>query len=107
MDRSDVIYLVSVVNTQDEHGVWQKTTKERRVFCDVRSVSRAEWSDAGRVGLNPEYQITMFFGDYEGEDTLIYNGKAYGVYRTYRAKTDTIELYVEKKGGVNAKENSD
>lgn len=43
----------------------------------------------------------MFFGDYNGEDTILYNGKAYGVYRTYHAKTDVLELYVERKGGVN------
>lgn len=101
MDRSEVVTLVAVTQTQDAYGVWRATETKRDVFCNVGSVTRAEFFDAGRSGLNPEYRITMFFGDYNGERTVIYNGKAYSVYRTYHAKTDDIEIYVEKKGGVN------
>ena len=101
MDRSDVITLVSYTSSQDDYGVWQKTRTEKDVYCSVNSVSASEYFEGGRNGFNPEYRITMFFGDYNGEDEILYNGKAYGVYRTYRAKTDVLELYVEKKGGVN------
>lgn len=107
MDRSDVITLVGYTQTQDAFGVWQSTTTQRDVFCSVDSVTRQEYFEGGRNGLNPEYRITMFFGDYNGEDTILYNGKAYGVYRTYHAKTDVLELYVERKGGVNRGENND
>lgn len=107
MDRSDVVTLVAYTQTQDEFGVWRSTRTERQVFCSVDSVTRQEYFEGGRNGLNPEYRITMFFGDYNGEDTILYNGKAYGVYRTYHAKTDVLELYVERKGGVNRGENND
>ena len=107
MDRSDVITLVGYTQTQDAFGVWQSTMQQRDVFCSVDSVTRQEYFEGGRNGLNPEYRITMFFGDYNGEDTILYNGKAYGVYRTYHAKTDVLELYVERKGGVNRGENND
>jgi hypothetical protein len=107
MDRSDVITLVGYTQTQDAFGVWQSTPTQRDVFCSVDSVTRQEYFEGGRNGLNPEYRITMFFGDYNGEDTILYNGKAYGVYRTYHAKTDVLELYVERKGGVNRGENND
>ena len=53
--------------------------------------------------MNPEFRMTMFFGDYGGEQMLIYNGKSYSVYRTYQGRNDTIELYVERKGGTNGK----
>lgn len=101
MDRSDIVTLVAYTRTQDEFGVWRSTQTERQVFCSVDSVTRDEYFEGGRNGLNPEYRITMFFGDYNGEDTVVYNGIAYGVYRTYHAKTDELELYVERKGGVN------
>ena len=104
MDRSDVIELVSVSRTQDDYGVWRDTPTNRKVFCKVDSVTRQEFYDGGRNGLNPEYRITMFFGDYAGETTVVYNGKAYGVYRTYQAGTDTLELYVEGKGGAVGEE---
>lgn len=101
MDRSDVITLVSYTQTQDEFGVWRTTKTERQVFCSVESVTREEFFEGGRNGLNPEFRMTMFFADYNGETEVIYNGVAYGVYRTYHAKTDELELYVERKGGVN------
>lgn len=105
MDRSNVITLLSTAKTQDEFGVWQETETSRDVFCQVNSVTRAEFFDGGRNGLNPEYRFTLFFGDYDGEQTVIYNGKAYAVYRTYHARTDVIELYAERKGGTNGKNN--
>jgi SPP1 family predicted phage head-tail adaptor len=126
-----VITLLSADKVQDENGVWRDvvqylttdtgkniiteegkkilildgiTVRVKTVFCNVNSVSRNEFFEAGRNGLNPEFVFTMFFGDYEGEHTLIYNGLAYAVYRTYRGRNDTIELYVERKGGTNGKQ---
>lgn len=106
MDRSDIVTLYAESITRDAFGVSQRTTTKRDVFCKVESVTRAEFFDAGRSGLNPEYRITMFFGDYNGETVVGYKGRTYSVYRTYIAKTDTIELYVERKGGTNAAENN-
>ena len=103
MDRSDVIELIPVAPYQDSMGVWHGTKTRKQVFCKVESATRAEFFDGGKNGLKPEYKVTMFSGDYNGEQSFIYNGNAYGVYRTYRAKTDIIELYAERKGGVNAK----
>lgn len=102
MDRSEVITLVSTVKTQDEFGVWRETASGRDVFCQVDSVTRDEFFDGGRNGLNPQYRFTVFFGDYNGEQTVIYNGLPYAVYRTYLARKDVLELYVERKGGTNS-----
>jgi len=106
MDRSEVITLVAVTREQNDFGVWEDRESTRDVFCQVDSVSRSEFFDGGRNGLNPEFRFTMFFGDYEGETIVIYKGKSYSVYRTYHARTDTIELYVERKGGTNGKANT-
>ena len=101
MDRSDVCNLISITKAQDDYGVWRETEISREVFCQVDSVTRAEFFDGGRVGLNPQFRITMFAGDYDDETIIEYNGKRYAVYRTFFSKTDTIELYVERKGGTN------
>ncbi len=101
MDRSDVITLIKETSQQDANGIWRKTTTERDVFCQVDSVTRAEFYEAGRNGLNPEYRMTMFGPDYDGERLLRYKGKTYAVYRTYNARTDVLELYVERRGGTN------
>lgn len=101
MDRSDVCNLIAVTKAQDDYGVWRTTETSREVFCQVDSVTRAEFFDGGRNGLNPQFRITMFVADYEDEPIVEYNGKRYSIYRTYLNRTDTIELYVERKGGTN------
>lgn len=103
MDRSSVISLISETKTKNEYGVYQTTTSSRDVFCQVNSVSRSEFFEAGRNGLNPEYEFTMFAGDYNGERIVGYNGDTYAVYRTYFGRNDTIELYVERQGGAIGK----
>lgn len=101
MDRSKVISLIAQTQVQDEFGVWRSTETSRTVFCSVNSVSRDEFFEGGRNGLNPEYQITMFAPDYNGESIIEYDGNRYGVYRTYYGRDDTIEIYVQRKGGLN------
>lgn len=100
MDRSDICYLITRTHTRDNDGVLRPTETETQVYCDVQSVSASEWFEGGRSGLNPELRFTMFSGDYLGQDIVRYNGVRYAVYRTYKARTDTIELYVQKEGGV-------
>ena len=101
MDRSDVINLIAVTRTQDEYGVWRPTETSRAVYCSVNSVTRAEFYEGGRAGLNPEYEITMFGPDYQDEPIVEYKGKRYAVYRTYYTRNDTLELYVQREGGTN------
>lgn len=98
----DVIFLVSATQTQDEYGIYQQTETLRRVFAKVNSISRSEFYNAGRDGLNPSYEFTVFHGDYELETECFYNGDRYAIYRTFRVPgTDDMELYVERKGGTN------
>ena len=74
-------------------------------MCYVDSVTRSEFFDAGRNGLNPEFVFRVFFADYEGESILEYNGNRYGIYRTYNNASDEVELYAERKGGTNGNGN--
>ena len=93
------MYLVTETFAANVYGVYEKTEVKRKVFCDVSSVTQTEWFEGGRNGLNPEYRLTMFVGDYEGEQVCELNGVRYTIYRTYITKNDLIELYVEKRKG--------
>lgn len=106
MDRSDVITLYAESVSYDSYGVANKSITSRNVFCKVDSVTRSEFYEGGRNGLNPEFRMTMFVGDYNGERVIGFKGKKYSVYRTYLAKTDIIELYVERQGGTNGTEST-
>lgn len=101
-----MITLLATTQMQDKYGVWRESESGREVFCQVDSVTRAEFFEGGRSGLNPQYRFTLFSGDYEGEQTVVFEGKPYAVYRTFHARTDEIELYCERKGGTNGKENA-
>ena len=101
MDRSEVITLIAETKEQDANGVWQRSTSESDVFAQVDSVTASEFFDGGRNGLNPEYRFTVFFADYGGERIVRYKDAVYAIYRTYHARNDTLELYVERKGGTN------
>lgn len=107
MDRSTPIRLLSISKTQNAFGVWEESCTPRDVYAQVDSVTRAEFFDGGRNGLNPELRFTLFFGDYQGERIVEYNGETYAVYRTFHARKDSIELYTERKGGTNGKEDTD
>jgi len=102
MDRSDVLKLIGQSYERDDNGVMQLVdTTEREIFCQVESITRNEFFEAGRNGLNPEYKFLIFFGDYQNERVVEYDEKRYAVYRTFRGKNDIIELYVERQGGTN------
>ena len=100
----NVIKLLSAIEYKDDYGVTRQTYVAREVMCQVDSVTRAEFFDGGRSGLNPQFRMTMFRGDYEGESKVEFEGKTYAVYRTYMTDFDYIELYVERRGGTNGKE---
>lgn len=101
----DVIKLISESYQKNKYGIGVPTMAYREVFCQIHSITRQEFFDAGRNGLNPAFQMTIFAAEYNGESILEYQGKTYSIYRTYIVPgTDYIELYVERKGGSNGKE---
>lgn len=97
----DVLELLTVTTEKDARGVQKKTVTPRAVFCKRRSISRSEFFDAGRNGLNPEFVFDVFAGDYAGETLCRYGGMSYAIYRTYLADSDYIELYAQREGGAN------
>lgn len=105
MDQSNVIYLISETSTQDEIGQYVSEETKRMIFCDIRWASRAEWFEAGRNGFQPSFVFIVFLHDYQNEKIIEFNGQRYGIYRTYVASNERLELYTEAKGGIHG-ENS-
>ena len=100
----DVLILLQTVKTKDSRGAARKNFKRRQVFCQVRSVNKTEFFEAGRNGLNPEFRFLVFAGDYKGESSCEYKGDTFAIYRTYRTPADYMELYVERQGGTNGED---
>ena len=100
MDRSSTIYLIKESYHMDDHNQPIPKEEKREVYCNVRSITRTELFEAGQNGHRASYMFEMFFYDYEDEKLVEYDGKRYAVYRTYHPENDTIEVYVEEKGGI-------
>lgn len=99
----DELELIAYSYAKDAYGVDQATPTSRWVFAQVDSVTRREFYDAGRNGLNPEFKFTVFADDYGGETVCRYREHQYSIYRAYHIPgTDYLELIAERKGGSNA-----
>lgn len=104
----DVIMLLSTTITADDYGNQVETQVERQVFCQVRSITRAEFYNAAQTGLHPDYIFRISnFRDYQGEKLLKYTDwtdteKVYNVLRTYRSNgEDALEITAEERTGSN------
>ncbi len=98
--KNDVIKLCSSAYSKDTNGVYQRTdTEGADIMAEIKSAGAQEWFEGGRNGLNPEYTFTINRIEYNGEETVIFNGVYYKVYRTY-IKGDLIELHCEKRKGA-------
>lgn len=97
-----VVYLIQKIYKEDAIGQRIPDVENRlELFAAIESVSRREWAEAGRNGLKPEIKITTAAINYSGEKEIEYNGTRYSVYRTYHLpESDQIELYLERKAGV-------
>ena len=99
MDRSAVISLISETYSQNSRGSVIVTENSREIFAHVDSVTASEYFEGGRNGLNPEFRFTIFAYDYEGEKIVEFDGGRFSVYRVYKGRSDTLELYVERRQG--------
>lgn len=102
-----VCTLISKTMTTDEVGYPIATETKYDTFCEVDSISRAEFFGAGKAGLTPEYKFIVNAIEYDGQPEVEYEGKRYSIYRTYRTNEDMMELYAEYRSGVTDKEIED
>lgn len=100
MDKSIILTLISTDYKTDSIGQLVPIEKRKDIYCNISSVNSSEWFEAGRNGLNAEYRATMFAFDYHGEQIAELDGVRYGIYRTYLAHNESLELYLERKAGV-------
>lgn len=106
-----LIYLVKQEYGMDE--ISQQAPAQETlvpVWAALRSVTRADWMDAGQIGLNPQMVAVTPLVNYGGESAVQIgegeNAQRYSIYRTYMPPdSDEIELYLEKRRGYNGAEN--
>jgi len=96
-ETSAILYNETV--TQDAALNEIRTYTGRTVFVRrARSIYANEFYQAAAQGLQPAAVLVLFFGDYEGEKVVGWEGKVYTVTRTYRKPdSDDLELTLEER----------
>lgn len=92
--------LISYTTTLNAYKQEITTETPKDIFAIMDDIKRAEFYNAGRSGLSPEFMLTVADIDYDGELECEVDSKRYAIYRTYKVDKDYIELYCTKKLGV-------
>ena len=105
MDRSDQVKLIAETYQKDAMLQDIAVETERLLFCQRKSASRREWEASGQKGLKPEYEITLFAPEYQGEKIAalpLYGAwERFAIYRTYEdTNHETITLYLAREVGT-------
>ena len=66
------------------------------VYCDLKSITRAEFYNAASQGIKPEIVFVIHKYEYNDEKEILFEGKKYKVIRTYSKDFEEIELTCEK-----------
>lgn len=98
--RDVIAYLIGKTITMNSRKQEVETDTRTEIMALYESVSQSEYYKGGEAGLRPEFRLTTAIIDYSGEKEVELDGKRYGIYRTYEVDKDYIELYCERKGGV-------
>jgi SPP1 family predicted phage head-tail adaptor len=94
-----VCELITIVSTQDDLGQFVKSEFTTSVFCSELSITRAEFTNAGQLGLKPSKLLIVDSDSYDNELFLKYLGIKYSIYKTFMRLDGFTELYVEVKAG--------
>ena len=97
----DIIVLIKEVTFKDEIGNLIPVEEARQVFCTKKPVRSEEYFKASQQGLSQMMNFVTHPSNYNDEQILEYQGKRYGIYRTYQKSLDEFEIYASYKAGVN------
>lgn len=103
MEYSEIIYLIGLVETEDEIGNIIKSSETRiKCYAKKQSVKTSEYYNAVEVGLSPTCEFVIKRLNYNGETELEWNNERYQVIRTVDPKNKfDIVLVCTKRIGVN------
>ena len=94
---NDVITLLAVTEAENDIGDLIETVTRKDVFAEVRSIGMKESYESLSVGLKPEMTFVLAdYYDYDGQEFVEYNSVRYRVFRTYRKRTNELEITVTR-----------
>ena len=93
---SNELVLINIKYSFDNIGNQIETEERTEVFCNVKSVTRAEFYNAATTDLKPSLVFVVHLYEYNDEEMVEYKGNKYRIIRSYMTNTEEIELVCEK-----------
>lgn len=105
----DYIILVKLSSTliYDEYGNQTFEEIKTDVMCNVSSVDRNQFYNAGNRGYKLSYIFTINGFEYSNEEIVIYNNNRYEVVRSYELDNGLIELTIGERIGDRDVQNTE
>ncbi len=105
MEYSEIIYLISLVETEDGIGnIISSSETKNKCYAKKQSVRLNEFYNAVEAGFSPTCEFIIKKLNYHNEDQLEWNNERYQVIRTVDPKNKfDIVLVCSKRIGVNGK----
>lgn len=91
--------LIGFTVTKNEYNQQIKVPTRTEIYVNEQSVGQAEFFNAGEQGFKAELSLSTALVDYDGQDSIEYEGKVYDIYRTFK-RGDRIVMYLKSKVGV-------
>lgn len=99
---SDTVDLIGLEKGLDDDGFEVVSPgKPRKIYVNRKSVRSQEFHMAKQEGITLSYMFEARSNEYGGEQSLLYNGENYNVYRIYE-KGEFVELIVHRKSEDHA-----
>ena len=94
LDLVCYLRMIPIIDNEEQEPVL------RQVFCAELSIGSSEFYNAGQSGVKPEHLLVIDNEEYDGETSLVFDDIDFNIYRTYPRSDGLIELYCNKKAGV-------
>ena len=89
----DVVCMITADKQENASGHYKEDLKGCEILCSVcDGVSRAEFYEAAKSGVELSITVEIWEDDYGGELQLCYEGKLFDIKRVYPTGHGTIEL---------------
>lgn len=97
---TEILYLVSLKELQDEIGNIVYEESQRKIYAKKNAVGSKEFYNAVAAGITPTAELQIKLSEYNDEKEVIYNDKRYCIVRTIPKNRNDLVLVLSVKQGV-------
>jgi len=87
-------------HTRDGSGNQVVSYESSTISATKKPIAMSEFYAAAQSGIRPELKLIVHPFEFDGQELVEYDGTRYSLIRTYQTSYDEMEIYLERKVGV-------